>query len=266
MVAPNIEPMLKINSLRQKILTKSVYLSHLAAQLLTNPVEPSPFLVKTFLRNIGNLRIILKNYDKSFRKDSMSFQNPSPSSLVPVPQWRQHENQGGKLFNPWKQSKKENKWKPLENQGHQRDNLEKQPDNYRKQPENQGNNPDNMRKKLEIPWKEDEKNRELPVLDNQGENQVKQLDDLGKQLENKGKHSENYGKQSENHRKQPENSQGNQPQNQGKHPGIQGNKPENLWEQPESRESARKPREIARKRRETAPIRVEKSRNSRETP
>ena len=186
MVAPNIEPMLKINSLRQKILTKSVYLSHLAAQLLTNPVEPSPFLVKTFLRNIGNLRIILKNYDKSFRKDSMSFQNPSPSSLVPVPQWRQHENQGGKLFNPWKQSKKENKWKPLENQGHQRDNLEKQPDNYRKQPENQGNNPDNMRKKLEIPWKEDEKNRELPVLDNQGENQVKQLDDLGKQLENRG--------------------------------------------------------------------------------
>ena len=67
MAAPNIEPQLKIKTFQQKILTKSVFLSHLAAQLLTNSTQPSKIIIKTFLRNISNLRVNIKNYVKSLK-------------------------------------------------------------------------------------------------------------------------------------------------------------------------------------------------------
>ena len=82
MAVPNIESLLKINVIQRKILTKSVYLSHLAAQLLTTPVEPSPILAKTFFRNISNLRTVLKNYFKSFAKPQTQGKNANPSPKI----------------------------------------------------------------------------------------------------------------------------------------------------------------------------------------
>jgi len=61
----------------------SVFVSHLAAQLLTNPLEPLSILIKTFLRSLSNLRIIVKNYVsvKSKAKDPKAEKQKSDKTM-----------------------------------------------------------------------------------------------------------------------------------------------------------------------------------------
>ena len=63
----NIESNLKVNptmAFLKKLLLNATALVQMAAQLTDNPLSISPAIIKNFLRNIGNSRVLFKNFLK----------------------------------------------------------------------------------------------------------------------------------------------------------------------------------------------------------
>ena len=77
----NKEENLKINPFQKKILSKTLALSQQASQLLGEVSIPEPNFIKTFLRNIANLRIFFKNYLKYKSSSYTLFKDPAEASL-----------------------------------------------------------------------------------------------------------------------------------------------------------------------------------------
>ena len=78
---PNKEQQLKVNpanGCRQKLLTKSLSLTQMATCVALNPAEISKALAINFLRNLANMRVLLKNLLQKQRQGNLPpKENPS---------------------------------------------------------------------------------------------------------------------------------------------------------------------------------------------